>query len=237
MTGSTRGIGRGIADALLESRARVLFHGRQPPSDLPTDSICLNADLSEPEAPRALIQDVFARAPELDILVCNAGSFFDAPFLEMTNEAWEQTMSLNVRAPYFLIQEFARRLTAQGRGGCVIIIGSTNGFQAEYDSTAYDTAKGALVMMTRTLALARHDIRVNSVVPGLIRTPLTERWLDSDHAMREHYESSTPLGRIGTPTDCAGAAVFLAGDAASYITGQTLIVDGGLMLPQIGPLQ
>jgi len=236
VTGSTRGIGRGIADALGESGARIIFHGRQPPADLPPDSILLKADLSDADAPRVLIEDAFSHAPELDVLVCNAGSFFDTPFLEMTSEAWEQTMSLNVRAPYFLIQEFARRLIAQKRGGAVVIIGSTNGFQAEYDSTAYDTSKGALVMMTRTLALtlAEHDIRVNSVAPGLIRTPLTERWLDSDHAMRAHYENNIPLGRIGTQRDCAGAATFLASNAAAYITGQILIVDGGLTLLQIG---
>jgi len=237
VTGSSRGIGRGIADGMQAAGARVIYQSHTTsPQSLPPGTTCLQADLSQPDAPQKLIEQAFAAAPELDTLVSNAGSFFDVPFLEMTPERWEQTMSLNVRAPYFLIQAFAQRMIAQKRSGSVVIIGSTNGFQAEYDSSAYDSSKGALVMMTRSLALAlsEHGIRVNSVAPGLIRTPLTERWLDSDHAARAHYEKNTPLGRIGLPEDCAGATTFLCSDAASYITGHVLVVDGGLTIGQIG---
>ena len=239
VTGSSRGIGRGIADAMREAGANVIYQSRQaPPDDLPDGVLCLRTDLAELDAPRELIEQAFTHAPSLDILVSNAGSFFDVPFFEMTPREWQQTMDLQVRAPYFLIQAFARRLIEEKRGGSVVIIGSTNGFQAEYDSTAYDTAKGGIVMLTRTLALAlaEHGIRVNCVAPGLIRTPLTARWLDTDHAMRAHYEKNTPLGRIGVPEDCAGASIFLASEAATYITGQVLVVDGGLTLPQIGKL-
>jgi len=238
VTGSTRGIGRGIADALLESNAKVLFHGRTPPPDLPADAPLLKADLAQPGAARELMDAAFEAAPELDILVCNAGSFFDAPFLEMTEERYDQTLDLNVRAPYFLIQAFAQKLAAEKRSGSVVIIGSTNGFQAEYDSTAYDTSKGALVMLTKSLALSlgEYDIRVNCVAPGLIRTPLTERWIDTNHAQREHYERNTPMGRIGNLEDCAGATAFLVSEAASYITGHILVVDGGLTLSQIDKL-
>lgn len=239
VTGSSRGIGRGIADAMQSAGAHVIYQSHTtPPSALPAGTVCLQADLSQAEAPRRLVEQAFERAPELDVLVSNAGSFFEVPFFEMTLERWEQTMALNARAPFFLIQAFAERLIAEGRRGSVVIVGSTNGFFAEYESAAYDCSKGALVMMTRTLALtlAEHGIRVNSVAPGLIRTPLTERWIDSNHAMRQHYEKQTPLGRIGNIEDCGGAAVFLASDAASYITGHILIVDGGLTLPQIGKL-
>lgn len=238
VTGSSRGIGRGIADAMAEGGARVLFHGRTPPADLPDGATFLNVELDGEDAPRVLAEKAFAAAPELSVLVCNAGSFFDIDFLEMTAREWDATMHLNVRAPYFLIQTFAKKLIAKKRAGSIVIIGSTNGFRAEYDSSAYDVSKGALVMMTRTLALtlAAHNIRVNCVAPGLIRTPLTESWIDENHAMRAHYEKNTPLGRIGNLQDCAGAAVFLASDASSYITGQVLIADGGLTLPQIGKL-
>src|SRR5690606_1647707 len=92
VTGSTRGIGRGIADALLELNAKVLFHGRTPPPDLPADAVLLKADLAQPSAPRELMESAFEAAPELDILVCNAGSFFDAPFLEMTEENYDKTL-------------------------------------------------------------------------------------------------------------------------------------------------
>lgn len=238
MTGSSRGIGRGIADELAVAGAKVVYHGHEATDDLPQGSAFVQLDLLAPDAAPRLIEEAFAAVPELDILVCNAGSFFDTPYLEMSAKEWAQTMDLNVRAPYFLVQAFAKRLEAEKRGGSVIIISSTNGFQAEPDSTAYDTSKGALVMMTRTLAvsLAPHSIRVNSIAPGLIRTPLTERWLDAQPEMRRHYERNIPLGRIGMPKDCADSAVFLASEASSYMTGQTLILDGGLTLTQIGPL-
>jgi NAD(P)-dependent dehydrogenase (short-subunit alcohol dehydrogenase family) len=163
------------------------------------------------------------------------GSFFDAPFLEMTRELWARTMALNVEAAYFLAQGFARRLVEEGRCGAIVITSSTNGFQAEYDSTAYDTSKGALVMMTRSLALslARHGIRVNGLAPGFIETPLTAATLQSQPGLREALERKIAQGRIGQPEDCGGAAVFLCSAAASYITGQILVVDGGLTLGQL----
>ena len=145
-------------------------------------------------------------------------------------------MNLNVRAAYFLVQAFARELVARQRPGAVVIVSSTNGFQSEEESTAYDTSKGALVMMTRTLAqaLAPHGIRVNGLAPGLIRTPLTIPWIDTQHEKRRHYEKKILLGRVGEAEDCAGTAVFLLSPASAYITGQVLVVDGGLTVGQIG---
>lgn len=232
VTGATSGIGQGIAQALEDAGAKVLRHGLEAAPDI------LQADLLQPHAPFPLMEQAFAIAPELDILVCNAGSFFDVPFLDMTPDGWEKTIHLNTRAPYFLIQAFARRMVAEKRGGSVIVVGSTNGFQPEHNSTAYDISKGAIVMLTRTLALAlaQHTIRVNCLAPGLIRTPLTAAWLDQQPQKRAHYEKNIPLGRIGLPHDCGGAAVFLASPAAAYITGQILVVDGGLTLPQIGQM-
>src|SRR5947209_7782413 len=148
VTGSSQGLGAGIGEALLAAGARVLWHGLEPAGDLPSGRSVFWCDLSRPDAPRALAQQSFEAAPDLDILVCNAGGFFDQPFLEMDRDRYEQTMSLNVGAPYFLIQEFARRLVAEGRTGSVVVISSTNGFAPEDNSTAYDISKGALVMLT-----------------------------------------------------------------------------------------
>lgn len=235
VTGSTKGIGRGIADALLECNAQVLFHGRSRPDDLAEAHTLLRADLMQDEAPEQLMQDAFSAAPELDILVCNAGSFFDTEYLEMTRERFDNTIGLNMRAPYFLVQAFTKKMVEENRSGAVVIVGSTNGFQAEYDSTAYDTSKGALVMMTKSLALnlAQYGIRVNCLAPGLIRTPLTETWIDANHAARAHYEKNIPLGRIGNIEDCGAATAFLVSQAAAFITGHVLVVDGGLTLSQI----
>ena len=236
VTGSTQGIGRAIADALGHSGARVIYHGKEGEPEV--GSLCLPLDLTQPAAPQLLMERALKIAPDLSILVCNAGGFFDAPFLEMTTGAFDKTFDLNVRAPFFLAQAFARHLVQRKRGGSIILVSSTNGLQSEPDSNAYDASKGALLSLARslTVSLAPFEIRVNCLAPGLIRTPLTQRWIDSNVPLRAHYEKNIPLGRIGTPPDCGGAAVFLASDDARYITGQTLVVDGGLTASQIGSL-
>lgn len=236
ISGSSRGIGAAIARALGAAGARLVLQGLEeaPEESLRGRTYC-REDLLAAGAEERLLRAAFDREPALDLLVCCAGSFFDAPFLEMSEERWEKTMNLNVRSAYFLVQAFARRLVAEKRPGSVILISSTNGFQAEFDSTAYDTSKGALVMMTRSLALslAEHGIRVNGIAPGFIRTPLTEQALQNQPDLQKALENKIALGRIGSPEDCAGAAVFLCSEAAKYVTGHVLVVDGGLTLGQL----
>jgi len=238
VTGSSKGIGLAIAQGLREAGAEVVFHGNTSrPPDLPADSGFVAGNLLDPDTPSKLIAGAFAAKPQLDLLFCNAGSFFDRDFLSMGAAEWERTMNLNVRAAYFTVQAFARELVARQRPGAVVIVSSTNGFQSEDESTAYDTSKGALVMMTRTLAqaLAPHRIRVNGMAPGLIRTPLT-KWIDEQHEKRHHYERKIFLARIGEAEDCAGPTAFLLSPAAAYITGQVIVVDGGLTVGQIGKM-
>lgn len=235
VTGSSSGIGLAIAQGLHAAGASVVFHGKETTAPaLPPGSTYLVEDLLDPAAPARLVSAAFKKQPGLDLLVCNAGSFFDVPFLEMKPELWDKTLNLNVRGSYFVAQAFARELVARKRPGAILTTCSTNGFQPEDDSTAYDTSKGAMVMLTRTLAqsLAQYRIRVNGIAPGLIRTPLTAGL--NDAAKLKHYEKKTLLGRLGEPADCAGAAVFLLSPAAAYITGQVLVVDGGLTVGQIG---
>jgi NAD(P)-dependent dehydrogenase (short-subunit alcohol dehydrogenase family) len=235
VTGSSQGIGHAIALAAHAAGAQVVFHGKETNAPArPEGCPYLAADLLAPDAASRLVQAAFAAQPDLNLLVCNAGSFFDVPFLNVTPEIFERTVNLNVRANYFLAQAFARELIARQRSGAILTTTSTNGFQPEDDSSVYDTSKGAMVMLTRTLAhsLAPHGIRVNSIAPGLIRTPLTAAMLTPERT--RHYEKKIVLGRIGEPEDCAGAAVFLLSPEARYITGQILVVDGGLTLGQIG---
>jgi NAD(P)-dependent dehydrogenase (short-subunit alcohol dehydrogenase family) len=237
ITGSSQGIGYAIARGLHDAGARTVFHGKDTAApELPSGSIYLPVNLLDADGPTRLVQAAFAARPELDLLVCNAGSFFDVPFLDMTPELFDRTIQLNVRANYFVAQAFARELVARKRGGAIVTTSSTNGFQPEDDSSAYDTSKGAMVMLTRTLAqsLAPDGIRVNGIAPGLIKTPLTAGLLNT--AKQKHYEKKILLGRLGEPEDCAGAVVFLLSPAARYITGQIIVVDGGLTLGQIGRL-
>ncbi|HRE83611.1 MAG TPA: SDR family oxidoreductase [Opitutaceae bacterium] len=239
VTGSSRGIGLAIANRLMEMGARVVFHGHTPrPQEIASSVPYLQSNFLDEDAPGQTIASAFEADEQLNLLVCNAGSFFDVPYLEMTAAEWEKTITLNVRAVYFLVQAFAKEMVARKRGGSIVIISSTNGFQSEDFSTAYDTSKGALVMMTRTLAhsLAVHHIRVNGVAPGLIYTPLSAAYLDAQPARRRHYEKKILVGRIGRAEDCAGPVAFLLSPASEYITGQTLIVDGGLTTSQIGAL-
>ena len=238
VTGSTQGIGHALALGLHAAGASTVFHGPGArPATLPAAAPYVAGDLLQADTPAALVTAAFAAAPALDLLVCNAGSFFDVPFLDMGPDLWDRTMNLNVRATYFVAQAFARELVARQRPGAIVVVSSTNGFQSEADSTAYDTSKGALVMLTRSLAhsLAPRGIRVNGLAPGLIHTPLTDAWLGGRQPhTREHYEKKILLGRVGEPADCVGAAVFLLSSAAAYITGQVIVVDGGLTVGQVG---
>ncbi len=227
-----------MAEGLHEAGARVVCHGlTERPADFPEWARYVACDLCAPDAPAALVHCAFEAEPHLDTLICNAGGFFDVPFLEMTRERWDRTVQLNMASVYFTAQAFARRLVAEQRAGSIVITSSTNGFQAESDSSAYDASKGALVMLTKSLAvsLADHGIRVNGVAPGLIRTPLTASLEHAGNSsVVDHYEKKILLKRLGTPEDVAGAAVFLCSRAAGYITGETIIIDGGLTTGQIG---
>lgn len=239
VTGSSRGIGHAIALGLRTAGATVIFHGEGPaPTGLPADATYLQGDLFDAQTPAKLVADAFAAHPGLDLLVCNAGIAADAPFLETQPAFWDRTMQLNVRATYFVAQAFARELVARNRPGAIVITSSTNGFQPEPGCSVYDTSKGALVMMTRALALelAPHHIRVNGIAPGLIRTPLTTPFLEMFPERQRHYEKKILLERLGEPEDCAGAATFLLSPAAAYVTGQILVVDGGLTVGQVGKL-
>lgn len=234
VTGSSQGIGAAIAQGLEDCGAAVVRQGLQQHTAWEAYVPC---DLCEPSAPLALMERAVSFMPTLDTLVCNAGSFFDTPFLSMTEAQWDKTMQLNLRAAFFLVQAFARHRVAQGGGGSVVMVSSTNGFQAETDSVAYDTSKGGVLMMMKSLAvsLAPHGIRVNGIAPGLIRTPLNSAWTapGASTALKQ-YENKILLGKLGQPEDCAGAVAFLCSPAASYITGELIVIDGGLTSVQVG---
>ncbi len=240
VTGSTQGIGYGVAEAFARAGARLVINSHLPDDGAVrrlaalTETHFVQADLSTVEGARTLIDASWERLGRLDTLVCNAGTFRDTDFTDLSEDAVDATFDLNVKGPMFCAQRFASRLPQDHRGASIVLTGSTNSMAAEMSSVAYDASKGAVLMLVRSLAvnLAARGIRVNGIGPGIVDTPLTRPGLDRGNA-RQVVNRQIPLGRIGLPDDIGGAAVFLASDAARYITGQMLYIDGGILALQM----
>jgi glucose 1-dehydrogenase len=241
VTGSSKGVGRSIAEAFAAAGANVVIHGRS--RDRAAEEVLstcksrgvraefVAADLMQQTLPTVdrLFADAIAAVPGIDILVNNAGTYIDKPFQEMDGDTYERTMRLNVAAPYFLTQRFARHWIANKTAGRVLLIGSINGRLAEPTHSCYDTSKGAIDAMVRSLcvSLAPHGIRVNGLAPGLVRTPLTSI-IDRDERFRRWMELHTPSGQVPSSDVCGSGAVYLCSDDAWHVHGQMLLVDGGM---------
>ncbi len=242
ITGGTQGVGAAIAQALATAGCDLVLHGlREDEHTARTVAACralgvnvatVFADLTGPTETvvSELVRQVDAVSEAVTLLVNNAGTFQEEPFLEMSVASFERTWRLNVQAGFFLTQAYARRWIANRAAGRVLFTGSINGELAEPDHTAYDTSKGAVRTMVRSLcvALAPHGIRVNAMAPGLVLTPLTSAVLSSDHDALRWMQLHTPNGRVPGAESCGGAALFLLSDEAEHIHGQTLLVDGGM---------
>ncbi len=247
VTGGTQGVGRAIAVALAHAGADVLVHGlHRDAAAEETRAACeaagvraalLEADLSgdAPDAAARLFEAAREALPGIDLLVNNAGSCFEHQhtFFDVDADLFARTLQLNVTAPFFLTQQFARHWRAGDVQGRVLFTGSINGRLAEPNHTAYDTSKGAVEMMVRTLcvALAPHGIRVNGLAPGLVRTPLTAPAL-ADADFLRWMQLHTPNGEVPDAAVCGEVAVFLLSDAARHVQGQMLLVDGGMSIWQ-----
>lgn len=247
VTGSTQGVGAAIAIALARAGANVCLHGLKINDDYSQSVIeqCsaagvtahrIAADLAanDDESLTRFINEVEQVMPGIDLLVNNAGTYCDLPFLEMTRARYEKTMRLNVEAGFFLTQHFARQWVANSIRGRVLFTGSINGMLAEPVHVAYDASKGAVSAMVRSLcvSLALHGIRVNAIAPGLVRTPLTNAVLSSDQDALTWMQLHTPSGMVPEADVCGPAAVFLLSDAAEHIHGQTILIDGGMSVWQ-----
>ncbi|MEZ6127823.1 MAG: SDR family oxidoreductase [Planctomycetaceae bacterium] len=242
ITGSTLGIGRSMAKAIAAAGGCVLLHGlheddeaRQAVAECGPRAQLVTGDLAAqlPDGCRAIADAALELAPQIDLLVCNAGTYMDRPFLEMDYDTFDRTMKLNVSSQFVMVQHFARRWVEQGTAGRIVITGSINGRLAEPTHVAYDTSKGAIEAMVRSLAvtLAPLNIRVNGIAPGLFRTPLTERALKHEH-IRKWMELHTPNGKVPGPDVVGGTTVFLLSDSAEHIHGQMMFVDGGMSIWQ-----
>ena len=238
ITGSTLGIGREMAIAVTNAGANVVLHGLHN-DDAAREAVAacngraqlITGDLAA-ELPGCVLEvakEAVELAPEIDLLVCNAGTYMDQPFLDMDFATFDRTMKLNVYSQFVLVQHFARRWIKYGIAGRIVITGSINGRLAEETHVAYDTSKGAVESMVRSLAvsLAPMGIRVNGIAPGLFCTPLTEPAL-KEPGVLDWMELHTPNGKVPGPEVVGGTTVFLLSDAAEHIHGQMLFVDGGM---------
>jgi len=234
ITGSSRGLGCAIAQGLADASARVILHGRDPDrlkataADFPNLAGTIAFDVSDTAATKAAFETISREHGRLDILVNNAGVIPRKPLLETSDDDWAQVIDSNLSA-YFRLSREAARLMVPAKSGRIIMISSIMGLVGRPTIPGYITAKAGLHGMVRALSaeLAPHGVTVNAIAPGFMPTDATET-LHNDAKFNEWIASRAPMGRWGRPEELAGPAVFLASDAASYVTGHILVVDGGL---------
>jgi NAD(P)-dependent dehydrogenase (short-subunit alcohol dehydrogenase family) len=232
VTGGANGIGFAIARRLRESGADVWILDVEDPSG-PASTIGatpVKADVTDRES----LERAFHVIPRVDIVCANAGTVAGETIVVTRKETWDRVIGVNLSGVFHTVQIAARRMMEQ-RGGAVVLTASTNSYDGEPDLTAYNASKAGILGILHTAAneLGPYGIRVNAVCPGLIRTRLTNAHFTSPHLLKDYFRH-IPLGRGGDPQEVANAVAFLASDAASYITGAALLVDGGQMASKFG---
>lgn len=237
VTGSSRGIGRAIALALADAGAdlaicsRKLTELEEVSSEITSkgrQALALSVNVRSKDDLDSLVHKTMDKFGRIDILVNNAGTNpYFGPIIDMEEWAWDVTINTNVKA-CFLLSKAVSKIMIEQKGGNIINVSSTGGLRASDVLGAYSISKAALLMLTRVLAvqLGKYGIRVNAIAPGLVRTEFS-RGLWEDKSRLENTLERTPLRRIASAEEMGGAVVFLASDAASYISGHTIILDGG----------
>ncbi len=240
VTGGRQGIGKTIALAFAEAGAHVAV------ADLIADdgqlqtvtkeiqklgrrSLAIQADTSKKTDAEHMVQTVIDQFGRIDILVNNAGILIRSSLLDMPEADWDRLMSVDLKGYYLCAQAAGRRMVQQKKGK-IINIASQYAFRVTPGMGAYSIAKAGVVMLTRALAqeLGTHGIRANTVAPSMVKTEFSRAtWSNPD--LLKPIEASTPLGRVAEPADLVGAALFFASDASAFITGHTILVDGGTL--------
>jgi NAD(P)-dependent dehydrogenase (short-subunit alcohol dehydrogenase family) len=239
VTGGGRGLGRYMAEALSDAGANVVLCSRKvEPLEEVRDEIeargghalALPCDVTKGGEVQRVVSEAEGTFGSVDVIVNNSGATWGAPPTEMPPEKFDRVIAVNVRGTFLMSQAAGRRMIERGSGGTIVNVASIAGLvggNPDYMQTVgYNSSKGAIISMTRDLATswAKHNITVNAIAPGWFPTRMSGGLIDRHE---EAMLSDIPLGRFGNPDDLKGVVVFLASPAAAYITGQTVVVDGG----------
>ena len=239
VTGSSKGIGAAIALRLLDSGYKTVLNyavnQEQAAAtlakfrEIDPDTLLVKADVGSPGDASALIHQAVRAFGRLDVLVNNAAVVIDGPALDMTEDAWDRVMNVNLKGAFLCSQHAARQMIQQDSGGVILNIGASTGIRGRRNGVNTCASKAALMMMTQCLALElAPKVRVNTIIPGLVVTEETElRFGLDDPTVRRNRTELVPLKRLGQPDDVADAVMLMLADEARFITGQKLIVDGG----------
>ena len=236
IVGGTSGIGLATARRFLEEGTRVFVAGieeaelketRQALAELGAID-GLAGDVSVETDVDAIVRAATASLSRIDLLINNAGVAHKAPFLETATDAWDRTIAVNLRGMFLVARAVGRLMAADGAGGAIVNMASTNALGGEELYAAYNASKGGVLQLTRTMAveLGAAGIRVNCLCPGFIDTPLN-RGLEDEAWIQTYEREHIPLGRRGLAEEVAAAYAFLASDEASFINGAALVIDGG----------
>ena len=233
ITGGARGIGRATAEAFAAEGARVIVADVDAGSAEATaralggGAIGLGLDVADAASVKAAVATALSKAERIDVLVNNAGITRDASLLKTSDEAWDQVIAVNLTGTFLMTREVAPHMVARG-SGAIVNASSIVGIYGNFGQTNYVATKSGVIGMTRVWAreLGRKGVRVNCIAPGFIATDMTAKMPEE---VLEGMKKKTPLGRLGKPEDVARAYLFLASDDASFVNGQVLGVDGGLV--------